>query len=88
MKVTKVSADVHCHWSGPVPRYRLYLDGELMCERDFGWHGWEICIFELMYVNLEQGNHTLTIEQVGKSCKFELKNILVNDEPAEVNFTV
>jgi hypothetical protein len=59
-----------------------------MCERDFTWHGWEICIFELMFVNLNKGSHKITLEKVGTSGTFELKNVLVNDEPADVTFTV
>lgn len=87
MSITKVSVDVHCHWSGQTPRYRLYLDDELMCERDFGWHGWELCIYECMYVKLQPGTHKLRLEQVGESGRFDLKNVLVNDEPAGTEFT-
>jgi hypothetical protein len=33
----KVGVDLHCEWEGIPPDYRIYVDGELFCERTYSW---------------------------------------------------
>ena len=75
MREYKLTADVYASWSDEPPRYRVFVDGELMTERDFVWQGHEIYIRENIVVNLEPGQHKLLVEQVGTNGIIRAKNV-------------
>lgn len=33
----KLLADLHCKWEGIPPTYRIYVDNEMIIERDYTW---------------------------------------------------
>lgn len=81
-----ITADVYAHWGEVSPRYRVYVDGDLLTERDFGWPGHEVFIRENIVVELEPGTHQLSIEQVNKQGKIQVKNIMLDGQASDTQF--
>jgi hypothetical protein len=88
MKEYKITVDVYAHWGDTPPRYRIYLDGDLMTERDFVWPSHQTFIREHIIVDLEPGQHQLEVEQVGKNGTITQKNVVVDGNPCLAEFTV
>jgi hypothetical protein len=82
MREVKLTADVHASWSDTAPRYRVYVDQDLMTERDFVYPGAEIYITEHILVNLMPGGHTVKIEQINGD-NIQVKNITVDGQLIE-----
>jgi hypothetical protein len=78
--------DIHAHWSEQPPAYRIYVDDELMTERDFIWPGSEKYVTENIIVDVEPGDHMLRIDQVKKDGSIIAKNIQVNGIPSSNKF--
>lgn len=87
MKEYKITVDVYAHWGDIHPRYRVYLDGDLMTERDFVWPAHQAFIREHIIVDLEPGKHILAVEQVGKHGTITHKNIVVGGNSCLAEFT-
>ena len=62
-----IYVEVHClrpSWiSDEKNKYRLYLNDELLSERDWTW-GLNTVVAENIWVNLPAGNHILKIEPI------------------------
>ncbi len=82
-----ITVDVYARWSDKCPRYRVYVDNDLLTERDFIWAGHETYIRENIQVTLNPGLHTVRIEQVNTHGKIDTKNILVNGVVSAAEFT-
>lgn len=82
----KITADVYASWSDSYPCYRVYVDGDLLTERDFIWKGHEIFIREHIVVDLAAGKHLLYIEQVNPHGTIKVKNITVDGVPSTTDF--
>lgn len=65
-KEYKLEADISARWIG-IPVYRLWVDGELMCERSFWPNPDKHIIRETMMVELEDGQHEMVLESVDAS---------------------
>ena len=88
MKIYTITADVYASWGDVHPCYRIFVDGDLLTERVFTWSGHEAYIREHIEVNLMPGEHNLTIEQVGKAGKIQIKNITVDGVASDYQFTI
>ena len=88
MKQHLITADVYAHWGAVSPSYRVYVNNDLLTERDFGWPGHEVFIRENIVVDLNPGVHQLRIEQIGNNGKIQVKNITVDGAPSTLTFTV
>jgi hypothetical protein len=90
MKIIQISVDVYCaDKKEEHPKYRLYVNNELMTERTFAWSIIEYCITEELYVNIPNGVHNIHVESVNqKGAKFLLKNIKVDGAHANSTFTI
>jgi hypothetical protein len=66
-----IVADVHCHWNGIPPSYRLYVDEDMLYERTFGWSGYQTYIEERIVCDLEPGIHSLKIEDCSEPEKYK-----------------
>lgn len=84
----KITVDVYASWSTTSPRYRVYVDRDLLTERDFVWSGSDTYIREHIIVNLQSGTHSLKIEQVGNTGSIRTKNITVDGVAAKAEFTI
>jgi hypothetical protein len=87
MKQHLITADVYAHWGAVSPSYRVYVNNDLLTERDFGWPGHEVFIRENIVVDLEPGVHQLRIEQIGNNGKIQIKNITVDGVASNAQFT-
>jgi hypothetical protein len=70
------------------PRYRVYVDTDLLIERDFIWPSHEIFVRENIIVNLEEGAHRLNVELVGTQGEIKPRNVTVDGVPSLFDFTV
>lgn len=75
-----ITADVYASWSDVPPRYRVFVDGDLMTERDFIYPGTQVYIKENILVNLKPGGHTVIIQQINGD-NIKVKNITVDGKP-------
>lgn len=75
-----VRFDVHCHWSGDPPVYRIYVDDDMIVERTFGWAGYNHYIQENLICDLAPGVHRVKIENCSNSGNFQLQKLRVNDQ--------
>lgn len=87
MKLHSITVDVYASGGDSNPRYRIYVDNDLLTERDFTWPAHEIFIRENIEVNLSFGNHNLRVEQVGTNGKIHAKNVVVDGVASATNFT-
>jgi hypothetical protein len=79
MENVKLVVDVYCKDKlDTSPVYRVYVDNDLLTERTWIWPEYEIFIKENIEVNLEPGNHTVTIENCGASKCISARAITVN----------
>ena len=81
----KLEVDVYSHWSDDPPIYRIYVDGEMLVERTFGWPSYQNYITEHMYCDLASGVHTLCLENLDCRSRFELEQFQVNSLPVNKN---
>jgi len=81
-----ITADVYAQWGDTPPCYRVYVDHDLLTERDFIWPGHEVFIRENLIVELAPGSHTLRIEHIGTNGKIQVKNITVDDQASDTQF--
>ena len=88
MKEHKLTVDIYASWGDVCPRYRVYVDNDLLTERDFIWPGTERFIRENIIVNLSAGDHTLTVEQVNTGGTIRTENVTLDDVPSSYQFTI
>jgi hypothetical protein len=88
MKQHLITADVYAQWGEISPSYRIYVNDDLLTERDFGWPGHEVFIRENIVVDLKPGVHRLRVEQIGNNGKIQVKNITVDGIASTLTFTV
>lgn len=86
MKEHIISADIYASWGDVSPRYRIYVDNDLLTERDFIWPGTEQYIREHIIVNLKPGVHSLKIEQINTSGTLRVENIVVDNVASSNQF--
>ena len=88
MSEHKITVDVYAHWGEVKPVYRVYVDSDLLTERDFIWPSHEIFVRENILVNLKPGAHTLKVEQINNGGSIQLKNITVDGVASTTEFTI
>jgi hypothetical protein len=82
---TKLEIDVHSHWSESPPIYRIYVDNEMLVERTFGWPSYQNYIREHMHCDLATGVHTLSLENLDTTSRFDLDYFTVDKNPVNKN---
>jgi len=83
-----ILVDVYASWSTGHPTYRVYVDNDLLTERDFTWPGPEVYIQENIIVNLEPGAHSVRIEHANKHGSITVRNITVNGAASAADFII
>lgn len=86
MKLHLITVDVYASGGDVQPRYRVYVDNDLLTERDFIWPAHEIYIKENIEVNLTAGKHSVRVEQVGTNGKIHTKNVTVDGASSKSAF--
>jgi hypothetical protein len=87
MKLHEITVDVYASGGDVQPRYRVYIDNDLLTERDFVWPAHEIYVEEHIQVRLMPGKHSVRIEQVGTNGKIHAKNVVVDGVASKADFT-
>lgn len=77
----QICYDVHCDWSGPPPRYRLYVDDELFVERTFRFV--QSYLEEIIPIDAKPGDYVIKYELLGPSGHLAAINPRVITGPAE-----
>jgi len=83
----KLTVDVYAHWGDVPPRYRVYVDNDLLTERDFTWGGAHVYIQENILVNLNAGVHTLKVEHINTAGTIRTENVMLNGVASSYEFT-
>lgn len=79
----RVTVDVHCvEKLEDSASYRLFVDQELVAERNFIWDHNSKYIREQMTLNLDPGTHPVRIEEIAG--RFTAKNLTVDNQPTGV----
>jgi hypothetical protein len=86
MKEIVITVDVYGRWSERAPIYRVYVDDNLLTERDFIWNN--SFIRENIIVNLEPGEHSVKVEQTTPYGTITAKNIQVDGKSSTTEFTI
>lgn len=81
----QITVDVYAKWSDTPPRYRVYVDDDLLTERDFIYDG-SLYIREHITVLLESGKHKIRIQQCNKAGRIRSKNPTVDSVPTSMEF--
>lgn len=89
MHHTCIDIDVWCKWSETPPVYRVYVDDELLTERDFIWETSRHYIREHIEVLLDDGWHEVKIVNcTGTQAEFITNNIVVNGRASSAKFVI
>lgn len=81
-----LTVDIYASWGDIAPRYRIYVDNDLLTERDFVWNGTSQFIRENLIVNLNSGTHTLRVEQINDSGTIRTENVMLNGQASSLDF--
>ena len=75
----KLLADLYCKWEGIPPTYRIYVDGEMVMERDYAWLE-PVYLTEIIQIDVPQDKLIyIEIKPVGPQIsEFELRNCRVH----------
>jgi hypothetical protein len=85
MKDYKVTADVYARWTDSPVRYRIYINSDLLAERQFIWNGGERYLREHLFVRLPAGQHELKLQAINDGA-VDARNITVNGVPSSTVF--
>lgn len=89
MTHTCIDVDVWCKWHDTPPVYRIYVDEELLTERDFVWETTRHYIREHIEVYLDPGWHELKIVNCNPGqAEFIPNNIVVNGSGSGARFLI
>jgi hypothetical protein len=86
MNDIKLEVEVHGYWNNEPPVYRIFVDQELFTERTFGWPSFKAFLREHIFCTLEDGLHTLRLENYDTNSRFDLQNFKLNNKPIGSNF--
>jgi len=78
MSLVTVTVDVYCTRNEGDPVYRVYVDGDLLTERNWAWPTYEIFVRENIVVDVDSGQHQVEVIDCSNNNVFYLKNITVN----------
>lgn len=78
LRYAEVKFDIHCYYSKDSPRYRVYIDDDLITERTFIWRQ-DQYIEETVVIEAPVGTHTLRVENVDPDLgTFTIDRIMVD----------
>ncbi len=78
MKRISIVIDIHCVKLGQRAAYRIYVDQDLITERDWVWPASKIFVRENLHVDLAQGQHGVKVESLSSDTEFKIKGCIVD----------
>jgi hypothetical protein len=80
----RVLCDVQCNWSGPAPRYRVFVNDELFAERSYNWQ--DSYLEELIQIDATTGEYPIRYELLAhENAQLTVTNMRVAHGNAEIN---
>jgi len=78
----KTKLDLH-----PTPTYRIYMDGDLLVERNYLWDNASQYVRERCEVRLPKGEHSVKIVDVDSknTAQYSLKGCTLDKEPLTIS---
>jgi hypothetical protein len=74
-------ADVDMRWTGPHPRYRLWVGGELFAERTWIWH--DFYLDESIQIEAPPGKYEVRYECLDpEHARLRISNLRIDTGPA------
>lgn len=73
-----ITAEVYCTRGDGNPIYRIYVNDDLLTERNWTWPAYETYIRENIEVEVDAGTHQLNLVDCNPEPVFYLKNVTVN----------
>ena len=79
--MTKLEIDLFCNIRRDKVAYRLYVNDELMTERDYIWDNKTHYLTEIVPLDIEPGTHTIKVENLNPdNGEFSINTIRLNGE--------
>ena len=78
MSIINLTIDVYCNRSEGDPKYRIYVDDEMLTERSWTWPAYEVYVKEHIAVDVEAGAHRLEFRWCNNDDVFITKDMTVN----------
>ena len=89
LRPVEIVFDLRCYYVDRSPRYRIYVDNDLLAERTFTWPADRIYIEEHCLVNLSQGPHKVEVVNIDEEYgRFEIHNVKVDGQPSPSSFMI
>lgn len=92
MTLRVLCVDVHCNSTvAGTPVYRVYVDSDLLTERTWCWPAYSVYVRENIEVDLEPGEHQLTVEECVTQGCIVVKNFTVDGagiSSQDLSFTI
>lgn len=77
--MTKLEIDLFCNIRRDKVAYRLYVNDELMTERDYIWDNTKQYLTEIVPLDIDPGTHTIHIENLNPdNGEFSINTIRLN----------
>jgi hypothetical protein len=83
MDIDLLNLDLYCLDPSIQPSYRLYLDEDLLVERNYIWDNATHFLRERCELRLEPGEHKIAIQAQNPEI-FVIKNVTLNSKPLEI----
>ena len=80
MNIVKITADVYAVRSEGNPVYRIYVDGDLLTERNWAWTAYDTFVREHIEVAVDSGEHRLELVDCSNNNVFYIKDITVDGQ--------
>lgn len=90
-KQLEIKLDVHCRFGDELyrPAYRIFVDGDLLAERNFIWAGDQSYIEELLTVQLNEGKHYIKFDKISDPRGLlYFDNIRIDGSPGALEFSI
>lgn len=85
LRHAELKFDIHCYYDQAAPRYRVYVDDDLITERTFIWRH-DQYIEENITIEAPVGTHRLRVENVDPELgTFTVENIKLDGIPPAGN---
>lgn len=79
MNEHEIIIDIYASWSEKPPTYRIWVDSDLITERDFIWPSSEMFIRERILVNIDSTSvHRIKVEELREEGHIIIKNVLID----------
>lgn len=91
MNEYEITVDIYGNWEQEPLAYRIYIDDEMICEREFYAMDYEFYCDRILVELPPDSVHNFKFEQlptVHPNHKLAYKNLLLNGKPVTATFTV